>query len=171
MKPRPPTMREKRRYILVRLVPEIPADPKVLYTTLLDSVTSIFGDLGAARIHMAVVYSAGPYAILRCRRGMEQDLMIALSTVCAVGSRRLVVRTQKISGTIRSLKEKIPPDQESCDEDISINGESCHVSHRHGVKIDLFEKGFKNRELLFLTTMDIEETECNHNTRWDTTGQ
>jgi ribonuclease P/MRP protein subunit POP5 len=172
MKPRPPTMREKHRYILARLFPWPGPDSKSLYLAVLEAVTSLFGDSGAARIRMAVVHTSGTSAIFRCRRGTEQDLMVALSTVISVGDRRVAISTRAVSGTIRSLKDCIYEEHTVREgREILVGGEPFVIVNRSGEQLDLIEKGFKNQKLLFLTTTDIEETECNHNTRWDTTAQ
>lgn len=170
MKPRPPTMREKHRYILARIRPGPGPDSKSLYLAVLEAVTSLFGDSGAARIRMAVVHTSGTFAIVRCRRGTESDLMIALSTVISAGDRRIAICTRAVSGTIRSLKDCIHKELPwSGGQEILFGGEPFVIVNRSGEQLDLIEKGFKNEKLLFLTTTDIEETECNRNTRWDTT--
>ncbi|HET6581172.1 MAG TPA: Rpp14/Pop5 family protein, partial [Methanoregula sp.] len=73
MATRPPTLREKRRYILVSVEPsgEI-IDRKDLYFAICDATTSLWGDATAAVISPAVIASDGPYVIIRCRRGTER---------------------------------------------------------------------------------------------------
>ena len=108
MTPRPPTLREKRRYVLARIDPHgtVP-DPKELYYAVHEAVTSLWGDAAGALIHVAVIAVEGEYAIVRCRRGTERELAIALSTVVSCGGRRVALRTVAASGTIESLRERI----------------------------------------------------------------
>ncbi len=46
MKPLPPTLREKRRYILARIVPRwrIPEDARLLHLAVMEAATSLWGD-------------------------------------------------------------------------------------------------------------------------------
>ena len=61
----PPTLRENWRYVLFRVITEVDPTQKDIYRILADSVTSLFGDVGAAKMHPAVVRSEGEYAIAR----------------------------------------------------------------------------------------------------------
>ena len=80
MSVRPPTLREKRRYLLVHIEPAgTIIDQKDLYYAVSDATTSLWGDVMAAVIMSAVVASEGQYMIIRCQRGTEQDLSVALS--------------------------------------------------------------------------------------------
>ncbi|MCU0629319.1 MAG: hypothetical protein MUE45_07585 [Methanoregulaceae archaeon] len=92
MKARPPTMREKKRYILARINPPVPdPDPKELYFAVLESVTSLFGDAQTARM-MPVVISCGKgYALIRCTRGYEEQTRIALMTLTSVAERKIAL--------------------------------------------------------------------------------
>ena len=79
MTARPPTLREKRRYLLVHIVHAgyIP-DPKELSLTVHDAVTVLWGDAMASLINPSVVAVENGCAIVRCRWGMERELSIAL---------------------------------------------------------------------------------------------
>ncbi len=59
----------------------------------------------AAVITPGVVASEGQYAVIRCRRGTEQDLSTALSTITACRETHISVRMVAVSGTIESLRE------------------------------------------------------------------
>jgi ribonuclease P/MRP protein subunit POP5 len=79
---RPPTLREKRRYILVCVEPSgTIIDQKDLFHTVCDAITSLWGDATAAVITPAVIGSEGQYKIIRCRRGTERELSLALTTI------------------------------------------------------------------------------------------
>jgi ribonuclease P/MRP protein subunit POP5 len=106
---RPPTLRDKRRYLLVRVDPPgTPIDQKELYYAIADAVTSLFGDVAAAIIVQAVICAEGDrYIVIRCRRGMEGELAIALSTITACRDARIALRIIAASGTIESLRERL----------------------------------------------------------------
>jgi len=156
--PLPPTLREKRRYILVRMViagREFP-DARHLYYAVCESVGTLFGDVGIANLNPAVIDTYGDYCIVRCRRGGERSLEAALAAVYRVGDVRIAMRTIATSGTIQSLRERIPPAPlESWGEAVF---EGTVYATRTGThqKVDLFEKGIKSQKALFLIQNDIQ---------------
>jgi ribonuclease P/MRP protein subunit POP5 len=160
---RPPTLREKRRYLLVALEPAGTAvDQKDLYYAISDATTQLWGDAMAAVITPAVVASEGQFFIIRCRRGTEHELATALSTITACRDTRIALRMVAASGTIESLRERIRggmspgPDQLAHGECI-FDKKTFQVSQCNGQKVDVIEKGFKNTNRLFLTKEDMEE--------------
>jgi ribonuclease P/MRP protein subunit POP5 len=106
---RPPTLRDKRRYLLVRVDPPgITIDQKELYYLVADAVTSLFGDAVAAIMIQAVICAEGDrHIVIRCRRGTERELAIALSTITACRDTRIALRIVAASGTIESLRERL----------------------------------------------------------------
>lgn len=162
MKPRPPTLREKRRYILVRIAP--PAcviEPRDLYLAILEALSSLHGDTTVAQVQMAVVKSNGEFAIVRCTRGKEPLVIGAISTVTAVNGTRVAVRTLALSGTILALQKKMAGMRSSgsgLTGDLHYRNVPYKAYYYSGEKVDLIEKGFKSQELLFLTTGDLEES-------------
>ncbi len=110
MKPLPPTLRENRRYILIRIDGPVLIQ-KDIYRAAADAVHDIFGDAGAARMHPAVVWSDDCYAIVRCTRGFEPDMIAALACVTKAGGEDVVFRTVRTSGTIAGAKKGLSDDQ------------------------------------------------------------
>lgn len=106
---RPPTLRDKRRYLLVRVDPPgTQIDQKELYYLVADAVTSLFGDAVAAVMVQAVICAEGDrHIVIRCRRGTERELAIALSTITACRDIRIALRIIAASGTIESLRERL----------------------------------------------------------------
>jgi ribonuclease P/MRP protein subunit POP5 len=162
MSTRPPTLRENRRYILVRVEPAgTEIDQKELYYTISDAVTSLWGDGMAAVIMQAVVAAESGYVMIRCRRGNEKELAIALSTVTACRDARLALRIVAASGTIESLRERIrsmpPLDPDGTEpEECVFAKKSCMILRCNGQKLDVIEKGFKNANRLFISRDDLE---------------
>jgi ribonuclease P/MRP protein subunit POP5 len=137
-------------------------DQKELYYAVHEAVSSLWGDAAAALIHMAVVAAEHGYVVVRCRRGTERELAIALTTVTSCAGQRISLRTLATSGTIESLRERmailrapetpvVPPDE------CTIDGRSYNVCHCSGQKVDVIEKGFKNTTRFFLTRDDLED--------------
>jgi len=172
---RPPTLREKRRYVLARIDPygTVP-DPKDLYYAVYEAVVSLFGDMAAAAMQPSVLAVESGYAILRCRRGAEREFAIALSTLTVCRETPVALRVLAVSGTIESLRERIaepapvknagengtagvPPAKEGCEPpSYRFGATPVGVTECHGHKVDALEKGFKNTRRLFLTTEDLE---------------
>lgn len=161
MRPRPPTMRDKRRYVLVKITPLWACpDTKSLYLVVQEAITSLWGDAIAAGIQMAVVYGDKEFCIIRCRRGCEGQLATALSTVSCMNDQGISLRSYAVSGTMLALKRRIEKCRKGPVPDARelIIGERIFEAYYFpGQKVDLLEKGFKSRELLFLTETDIEE--------------
>lgn len=159
---RPPTLREKKRYILVRIMPggTIP-DSKDLYYAVFEAVTSLWGDHAAALVQPAVVAAEEGFAVVRCRRGTEQELAAALPTVISCRGQPIALRAVAISGTIESLRERIRGRRQAVSRHAA--GEECMFDQRSwtfvlcdGHKVDVIEKGFKNAARFYLTTEDLE---------------
>lgn len=176
MSVRPPTLREKKRYVLARIDPAgVTPDPKDLYYAVYEAVVSLFGDMAAAAMQPSVLAVEKGCAILRCRRGAEREFVIALSTLTGCRDAPLALRVLAVSGTIESLRERIAElasRKESAGgfmegESSSAEGPDGTALYRFGSgpvdliagdcrKVDALEKGFKNTRRLFLTTEDLE---------------
>jgi ribonuclease P/MRP protein subunit POP5 len=162
MSTRPPTLRENRRYILTRVEPAgTPIDQKELYYAIADAVTSLWGDAMAAVIMAAVVAAEEGHVIIRCRRGSEKELAIALSTVTSCRNVRLALRIIAASGTIESLRERIRSAPQAAPEgrepgEVLFDKKPCSVLYCNGHKLDVIEKGFKNTNRLFISGNDLE---------------
>jgi len=157
---RPPTLRDKRRYLLVRVDPPgTPVDQKELYYAVSDAVTSLWGDAVAGIIVQAVVCAEGDYVVIRCRRGTERELAIALSTITQYRDTKIALRIIAASGTIDSLRDRMKPPSGSAAStktECRFGGKEYLSAHCDGQKVDVIEKGFKNTNRLFLTREDLE---------------
>jgi len=161
MRPRPPTMRGKRRYILARLdPPSVAFNGRDLYYAIAESLTSLYGDSGMAFIQPSVVSCAEGYAIIRCTRSSEGRVVAGLAAVHQVQEVSVAGRSIRTSGTMRSLRRHLAGmrSRAPCGEhDAYFQGRSWTAVQYPGAKVDLFEKGFKNQQPLFLTEEDLEE--------------
>ncbi|KAF5084083.1 Rpp14/Pop5 family protein [Methanoculleus horonobensis] len=159
MRPRPPAMRTKRRYILARILPyRAWIDQKQMYFSVIEAATSLLGDAAAGLAQPAVVFCEGGYVVVRCRRGTEKDVAVALSTVTAVADERIALRTVATSGTIHALRRRMRSIRQlPGDEEVKI-GETYFAVYRYPrQKVDLVEKGIKHQKSLFFTEADLEE--------------
>jgi ribonuclease P/MRP protein subunit POP5 len=164
MTPRPPTLRDKRRYVLVRVEPAgTTPDQKELYYAIADAITTLFGDAAAAIMIQAVVGAEGDFVFIRCRRGSEGELAIALSTITACRETRVALRIIAASGTMESLRErirtmKVPEPAPEGTGDLVFDQKTVTPVYCNGQKVDVIEKGFKNAHRFFLTTEDMEKS-------------
>ncbi len=162
MTTRPPTLRDKRRYLMVRIEPAgTPVDQKELYYVIADAITSLYGDAAAAIMIQAVVAAEGDYIFIRCRRGAERELATAISTITACRETRIALRIIAASGTMEGLRERIrimdaPEPATDCSADLTFDKKTYTPVYCNGQKVDVIEKGFKNAHRLFLTTEDLE---------------
>lgn len=140
----PPTLRENWRYVLFRVITEVDPTQKDIYRILADSVTSLFGDVGAAKMHPAVVWSEGEYAIARCSRGYDESLIASLTVITKICGEPVAFRSIATSGTILSLKKKVIPE---IADDTTYSGYLCA-----GKKVDNLSKENGHR---YLTRDDI----------------
>jgi ribonuclease P/MRP protein subunit POP5 len=163
MSTRPPTLREKRRYLLVSVEPAgTPINQKDLYYAVSDATTSLWGDVMAAAIMPAVVAAEGRFLVIRCRRGTERELAIALSTITTCRDTRIALRLVAISGTIESLRDRVrtvktPVTEDPVPSECTFEKTVFRIHQCDGQKVDVIEKGFKNTNRLFLTREDLEE--------------
>ncbi|MGB8219477.1 MAG: Rpp14/Pop5 family protein [Methanoregula sp.] len=173
---RPPTLREKRRYLLARIDPAgTILEAKDLYYATYEAVVSLFGDVAAAAMQPSVLAVEKGYVLLRCRRGAEREFAIALSTLSLCRDCTVALRVLAVSGTLESLRERIativpkapvlpgqdilPAEQETAGTipcGYLFGSSPVDVVTGNGHKVDVIEKGFKNTRRLFLTTEDLE---------------
>ena len=162
MTTRPPTLRDKRRYVLVRVEPaNTPLDQKDLYYAIADAITSLYGDVAAAIMIQAVVAAEGDYVFIRCRRGTERELATALSTINTCRDTRIALRIIAASGTMEGLRRRIrtkkaPEPAAECADACTFDNKTFTPVYGNGQKVDVIEKGFKNTHRFFLTTEDLE---------------
>ncbi|MDD1661841.1 MAG: Rpp14/Pop5 family protein [Methanomicrobiales archaeon] len=152
-----PSQRERRRYILVRFVPEgISLDPREVYAAVVDACTSLWGDTRASEISPSVMAWEG-HAIIRCRRGTEEQLITAVSTITRVGGVRVALRTITTSGTLHAIRSRMYPKPELLwERNVGIGGRIFLARAYSGQKVDLIEKGIKGQEMLFFAAEDGE---------------
>jgi ribonuclease P/MRP protein subunit POP5 len=158
MKPRPPTLRPDRRYVLFRIAPvSFVPDGKALYLGLAEAVTALFGDDGGAAIDQAVVAAERGHAIVRCRRGEEGRLIAAAATVVAVDGTPCALHPRALSGTILSLRERLAAPPETVVLDESADGGTVRRRVRIGAaRVDVIEHDYKGERVSYFETIHPE---------------
>lgn len=159
MKPLPPTLREKKRYVLFRIVPHhVTFDGKQAYYAVYEAIASLYGDSGAAEISMAVVLCEEHYIIARCRRGSEKTLIAAALTVNRINGTCCALHPVSTSGTIAALRRRMPETPPPVpDKGVVFSGKEYTARQRSQEKVDLYKDGIKNQEILYFTHNDLED--------------
>lgn len=104
MKPFPPTLREKRRYIEFQVFGE--ADEKEVTKAINRSILGLFGEDGYSRANVSFVEYSGGRGILKCAHNWLGNILIALAFVTQIRAKPARIEATGVSGTLKSLKEK-----------------------------------------------------------------
>ena len=151
-----PSQRERRRYVLVKFEPEgISPDPREVYAAVAEACTSLWGDTESSEISPSVMAWEG-HAIIRCRRGTEEKLITAVSTITRIGGEQVALRTITTSGTLHAIRSRRYPGRILWEKKVAIGGRAFLARAYPGQKVDLIEKGIKGQEMLFFADEDGE---------------
>jgi ribonuclease P/MRP protein subunit POP5 len=110
----PPTLREKKRYIGLKIYSSTKLKREEIFSILWNSIINIYGEIESSKINLWIVESKevpNPQrfqynAIVKCQRGYETELITAISSIYRYKKERIVVHSIGTSGTIKSLKKK-----------------------------------------------------------------
>jgi ribonuclease P/MRP protein subunit POP5 len=103
----PPSIRHRKRYIAFRLIGlNNPADRKEIALKLMDSMLSLFGEVGSSHAGIWIEYFNGELGIVRCNREATERVKIALTLIDEVNGEKVLPLILGVSGTIRKCKRK-----------------------------------------------------------------
>jgi ribonuclease P/MRP protein subunit POP5 len=153
MPSRLPSQRDRRRYLLCRVIPAwAEPEPRAVFHAVCEAVTTLWGDTGAAAIAPAVLDCSRGYAVVRCRRGTEPQLAAALATITRAGESRLALRQVLTSGTLHAIRRRMQdPVGAWSDTPVVVDGRAFTARRSTGQKVDLIAEEKKSPELLFFT--------------------
>ncbi|RZN33692.1 MAG: ribonuclease P [Methanophagales archaeon ANME-1-THS] len=103
----PPSLRERRRYLLFELMGEREIDKRALLKELGDSIHSLYGDVGASEIKLRLIRyhtrkeGEGVVGVLRCAHDRVEEVRASLACIHSITDARVSIRVIKTSGTIR----------------------------------------------------------------------
>ncbi len=157
-----PSMRENFRYLLLRITPpQFSPDPKALYYAISDATALMFGDCHAARIWPSVLSIEDNFAIIRCRRGTEDQAMAAIAAVTQIDGVHAALHPVRTSGTVITLRERIrsarQPEPHPRAGTVTIRGEILQGILQGTGCIDFKEKGINLNIPQYITEEDIED--------------
>ena len=100
-----PTMREKRRYILYKVVAEEPISEEEIRRASYKAILSFLGEYGSSLANPKFIrfMEKEKLAIIRCSHTETEKVKAALALCSSIEGKRAALRLQRISGTIAGL--------------------------------------------------------------------
>ncbi len=107
MKRLPPSLRHRKRYIAFRLIGHrSDLDKREIALKLMDSMISLFGEVGSSHAGVWVEYFNGEYGIVRCYNKSLEKVKIALSLIDEIEGEKVLPLILGVSGTIKKCRTK-----------------------------------------------------------------
>jgi RNase P/RNase MRP subunit POP5 len=106
VKPFPPALKERRRYISVSVVAEQPVSDEAASKALNGAVFSLLGEKGFADADFSILEFQGGRGIARASTGSLYDVLAALAFLSSVEGVRARCEATAVSGTVRRLRRK-----------------------------------------------------------------
>jgi len=107
---KPPTMREKKRYLIFRLYSDSPAPYQDVKEAIWNSVLNWLGDDEAPRANVRIIKNLWSQkeqtGFIQCHPKYVDSLKMALALIHQVGDEKVIFQTIRVSGTIKSGKTK-----------------------------------------------------------------
>jgi len=105
-----PTLRQKRRYLVFRVVSEEPLLYDNVRNAIYDSVARWLGDNENAKAGVHIVKNLWDgrmrTGFIRCAPKYVDDVRTGMALVHQIGDSRVIIETLRVSGTIKSATEK-----------------------------------------------------------------
>ena len=109
-KPLPSSLRDKRRYVVFRVVSEGPVQIDLLAEEIYSSFSSLFGEVGLAlsglRVMKQLYDPEKKIGIVRCQPGHVEETRFTLSMISNVDETPCVVAVEGVTGTIKTARLK-----------------------------------------------------------------
>lgn len=107
---KPPSMRERKRYIIFRLHSDSPVGYHDMKSAVWNSVLNWLGDNEAPKADIHIIKNLWSTAVqagfIRCHPKYVDSVKLALALIHQIGDQKVIFRTVRVSGTIKSGKEK-----------------------------------------------------------------
>lgn len=108
---RMPSLRMKKRYVTFRLHSKRPVVYSEMRGAALNGIMNWLGEGDFSQSHCRIIRNLWDHAKqtgwLECSAGMVDDIKVALALVHQIGDERVIFQVLRVSGTIKSGKEKI----------------------------------------------------------------
>jgi len=102
----------RRRYLALKVEALQESDEQELKNTVWNAVLRLFGEYGASKTGLFFVsYDATKsYAVLRCTNAALDMVRASLASITEISLKPAAIHLLGISGTLKSLREKFPPE-------------------------------------------------------------
>lgn len=105
----PPSLREKHRYILFKVISEFPIEYSDLESAIWNTMLDFLGEYGVAKTNVWIIKERwnknNQTCIVRCNHLSVQDVLSSLGFITRLGDVRIVIKVIKISGTLKGLNK------------------------------------------------------------------
>lgn len=109
LKTLPPTLRDRKRYILFKIISEEKIDFLQFKEAFFNTVLNFFGEIGFSKISpkfLENLFNEQEYkGVLRVYYKHLPEAILCLGLISRIGESRVNVKIYKVSGTIKSLME------------------------------------------------------------------
>ncbi|MBC7085604.1 MAG: ribonuclease P [Methanomethylovorans sp.] len=106
MKVLPPSLRERKRYLIIEIITEHDVSREELIREIFAATGSLYGDIGSSECGLKLLNFEKQKGILRCSHMMTEKTRAALATITSIGGQRAIVHVLGISGTIKGATKK-----------------------------------------------------------------
>ena len=107
---KPPSMKEKKRYVVFRVIAEQPRDYEQVKGAVMDSALCWMGEKGISSSGMKLIRNLwNPAAMegwISCTPKAVDDVKLSLALIHQMGDSKVIFRTVSVTGTIKSGKQK-----------------------------------------------------------------
>ncbi|MEM2874229.1 MAG: Rpp14/Pop5 family protein [Candidatus Nanoarchaeia archaeon] len=107
LKPIPPTTRERKRYLLVKVEANVPVEIRELENALINGCLQFLGELGVAKAGILVMADTwnGETIIIKTGHKFVDETKTAISLINSINNKKVRLSIIKVSGTIAKLKQ------------------------------------------------------------------
>jgi ribonuclease P/MRP protein subunit POP5 len=104
-----PTLRERERYVYFRVLSQEPIEYSDLEAAIWKSFVEFYGESGVSKMSVWLVKNlwqqSDQSGVIRCNNSSVPEVVAGLGLVPRLGESRIIVKIEKISGTIKGLGE------------------------------------------------------------------
>ena len=100
--------RVRRRYLALNVESDGVLDSGEFMNAVWNSVSKLFGEYGASQTSLSLIDydSTKGFAVVRASHTCLNMVRAALASITQIGSKRVAVHVLKVSGTLKTLREK-----------------------------------------------------------------
>ena len=106
-----PSLRERKRYILFKIISEEPINYQFFKELLNSTVLKFYGELTFGKFGFKILderwNEKEQIGIIKCNHLYVPNIIVALGLLQRLGEHRINVKILKVSGTIKSLLKRI----------------------------------------------------------------